>query len=127
MESGMRATVFAAMAISWVSVDCVRAQSPLPDTAPLTMQGDLSAQMIAGIGRFLERETVKAAEDRAAYWKANLSGDVAAYEKSVQPNRQRLAEMIGVIDPRIEGGDVQFVASVAVPAKVAETDRFTAF
>ena len=108
-------------------VPLLMAQAPLPGTTPLTMQGDLSAQMIAGIGRFLDRQTDAAVQARAECWLADLSGDRAAYEKSVQPNRERLARMIGLIDPRVAGTDVEYVGSVGMPAKVAETDRFTAF
>ncbi len=100
---------------------------PLAGTAALTMQGDLSAQMVAGIDRFLERETLAAATSRGVYWRAEVSGDRAAYEKSVQPNRDRLARMLGVIDSRIPKPDLEYVATFSVPAKVAETDRFTAY
>ncbi|MBI4623142.1 MAG: hypothetical protein HY736_07985 [Verrucomicrobia bacterium] len=43
----------------------LRAQNPLPGTAALTASEDLSAQMIAGIGHFLEKETAHAEENRA--------------------------------------------------------------
>ncbi len=103
------------------------AQTPLPGTAPLTMQGDLSAQMIAGIGRFLEAETARAATGRAAFWPVDATGDRAAYEESVRPNRERLARMLGVIDRRLPDLDLEYVATVSVPARVAETDQFTAY
>jgi dienelactone hydrolase len=103
----------------------LHAQAPLPGTVPLTLQGDLSAQMIAGIDRFLEAETVRAASGREAFWRPDFSGDRAAYERSVQPNRDRLTPMLGLIDPRVPDIEVEFVASVALPALVAETDRFT--
>ena len=102
-------------------------QTPLAGTAPLTMEGDLSAQMIAGIARFLERQTGAAAAQREQFWKPELSGDRSAYERSVQSNRERFAVMIGVIDPRVADSDVEYVGSVSVPSKVAETDRFTAY
>src|SRR5687767_9587995 len=97
----MRGHVLVAVALHCLSFVFVRAQEPFPGTALLTMQGDLSAQMIAGIGRFLESETVVAAQERGSFWKPNLTGDRATYEKSVQPNRERLARMIGVIDSRV--------------------------
>lgn len=100
---------------------------PLPGTAPLTLEGDLSVQMVEGISRMLERETMAALPQREACWKPDLSGDRAAYEKSVQPNRERLARMIGAIDPRLTNVDVEYVASVSTPARVAGTERFTAF
>ncbi|MDO8539582.1 MAG: dienelactone hydrolase family protein [Opitutaceae bacterium] len=103
-----------------------RAQT-LPGTAPLTMEGDLSAQMIAGIDRFLERETLAAAAGRSGYWKVDTSGDRAAYEQSVQPNRDRLARILGVIDPRVPSVELEYIATATVPARVAETSLFTVY
>src|ERR1051325_6414424 len=42
---------------------------PLAGTQPLTMKGDLSAQMVAGIGRYLDRETEKARAVRLEIWR----------------------------------------------------------
>jgi dienelactone hydrolase len=123
----MRRTCFASLACLLAGVSAVAAQPILPGAAPLTMEGDLSAQMIAGIDRFLERETAAAVEPRGMFWKPDLSGDRTAYERSVQPNRARLERMIGVIDPRVPEIEIEYVATVAVPARVAETDRFTAW
>ncbi len=87
------------------------AATPLPGTAPLTMTGDLSAQMIAGIDRFLEAETAR----------------VAAARPALGPGaRERLAGMIGLIDPRVAAPEVEFVATVERPARLAATERFTA-
>ena len=65
------------------------AQEVLPDTQPLTLQGDLSAQMVAGIDRFLTRETAQSVGERQKYWQRDFSS-VEAYDQSVQPNRERL-------------------------------------
>jgi dienelactone hydrolase len=43
---------------------------PLPGTALLTVEGDLSAQMVAGIGHWLDRETARVAAERARKWLA---------------------------------------------------------
>ena len=99
----------------------------IPGTNPLTLDGDLSAQMIQGIDRFLLREIDRSATERGKFWKSDLAGDGAAYEKSVAPNRARLARMIGVVDPRPAEIDVEFVSTVSVPALVAETDRFAVY
>jgi dienelactone hydrolase len=123
----MRAPSLVARACVWLLPLCLPAQTPLPGTSPLTMDGDLSAQMIAGIGRFLDRETVAAVSARASRWQPDLSGNRTAYERSVQPNREHLARMIGVIDPRVPNVEMELIASMSVPAQVAETDRFTAF
>src|SRR5687767_7917680 len=71
--------------------------TPLAETSALTNSGDLSAQMVAGIDRWLMRETASAATNRARFWKRDFSSR-AAYEKSVAPNRDTLRKIIGAVD-----------------------------
>lgn len=42
---------------------------PLPNTQPLEHPGDLSAEMVAGIGRYLDREIARAPAARLEKWK----------------------------------------------------------
>src|SRR6185436_9739753 len=74
--------------------------APLPGTKPLTNSGDLSAQMVAGIDRFLLREIDSTAVARTNFWKRDFSSR-EAYEKSVAPNRERLRKLIGAVDERV--------------------------
>ena len=97
------------------------AQEVLPGTQPLTLQGDLSAQMVAGIDRFLTRETEQSIGERQKYWQRDFSS-VEAYDKSVQPNRERLRTIIGAVDARLPVTALEFVSSTTSPAKVGETD-----
>ena len=64
--------------------------SPLPGTAPLTIAGDIASEMVDGIDRFLLRETARAPQRRAKYWQRDFSS-ADAYQKSIEPNRRRLA------------------------------------
>src|SRR5687767_9713426 len=123
----MRGSLWTAVAFILGCLSVSRGQDALPNTAPLTMQGDLSAQMIAGIARFLDRETLAAAQDRPRRWKADSAGERLAEDESVSRARDHLAQMVGAIDARVANSDVEYVSSVTVPAKVAETDRFSAF
>ena len=127
MFCALRLPLLAAAALRLLAPCNLWAQNPLPGTAALTAKGDLSSEMIAGIGRFLESESAATVERRSSFWQLDLSGDRTAYEKSVQPNREHLARMLGVIDPRLHDIDLEYLATVSVPAKVAETDRFTAY
>src|SRR5262245_62033188 len=77
-----------------------RAQETLPGTQPLTAAGDLSAQMVAGIDKFLVREIERSTEQRAQYWERDFSSR-AAYENSVAPNRERFRKIIGAVDQRL--------------------------
>jgi len=76
----------------------IAAEQPLPGTEPLPLKGDLAAQMVAGISKFLDRELVASVEQRAAYWKRDFSSH-ANYARSVDPNRARLCRIIGATDP----------------------------
>jgi dienelactone hydrolase len=104
----------------------LNAQTPLPHTKALILDGDLSAQMVAGIGRFLEAETAASEARRAGYWRTDFSSR-HAYEESVQPNRERLIRMIGAIDQRVAKPEMAYVATTSMPEKVAETDLFSAY
>ena len=61
-------------------------------TASLTMEGDLAAQMVAGIGSWLDEETARATEARDTQW---ISDEAAKEEK-----RAHLRDILGVVDER---------------------------
>jgi dienelactone hydrolase len=102
-----------------------RAQT-LPGTTPWEDRGDPAAAMVAGIGRFLDRELAASVGRRQEKWHRDVSSP-AAYARSVEPNRQRFLTIIGAVDPRIAPVEVAYVATTDVPAKLAETPTFTAF
>jgi len=77
-----------------------RAQGVLPATQPLTLQGDLSAQMVAGIDKFLMRGIELSTEERATLWKRDFSSR-EAYETSVASNRELFRRFIGAVDGRL--------------------------
>ncbi len=72
----------------------------LPGTRPLTWTGDLSARMVDGAHRYLDRKLAASVRDRQRYWRRDLSSR-SAYEKSVAPNRARLLAQLGATDPRV--------------------------
>lgn len=73
---------------------------PLAGTEPLLESGDFAAKMLDGLDRFLERETERAETERARFWRADFSS-AEAYARSVEPNRQNLRRIIGVVDERL--------------------------
>jgi len=97
-----------------------QAQEPLPQTEPLTLEGDLSAQMVTGIDKFLMRELERSVEGRPRLWKRDFSSR-EAYPKSVQPNRDRFLRSIGAIDPRLAVKALEFVSTTAASSVVADT------
>ena len=96
----------------------------LPGTLPLTRQGDLSAQMVEGIDKFLMREIERSVEERSKLWKRNFAAR-EAYEQSVAPNREHFRKLIGAVDSRRPTAALEFVATTAQPSLVAETERYS--
>src|SRR4051812_911334 len=89
--------------LSW-SAACLAQQKvsgpPLPGTEPLTMEGDIAAAMVAGIDKFLLREIELSVERREKFWNRDFNSP-EAYNKSNEPNRQRLKKILGVVDERV--------------------------
>jgi dienelactone hydrolase len=99
------------------------AAEPLPDTKPLTEEGDLAAKMVAGIDKYLMRELAASMKKRKQYWKPDFFS-AEAYSKSVQPNRERLKIILGVVDERVPFTDLEYVGGPKTPSLVAETDLY---
>lgn len=95
----------------------------LPGTTRLEMQGDIAAQMVEGIDRFLLRELVEAPARRDKSWQRDLSSS-EAYLKSIEPKRQRLAHILGVRDPRKSFEALELIATTKQEAKIAKGRNF---
>jgi dienelactone hydrolase len=96
---------------------------PLPDTQPLEDKDDLAMKMVAGIDKYLVRELAAAPEKRKAYWKPDYSSP-EAYTASVEPNRDRLKKILGMVDSRKKFDDIEYVGGPAMSSLVAETDLY---
>lgn len=55
--------------------------------------------MVAGIDKFLLREIEESISKRESFWHRDFSSP-EAYDKSIEPNRERLRRMIGAVDER---------------------------
>ena len=84
----------------------------LPGTKPLTMQGDIAAQMVAGADRFLLRELERSISQRPQHWTRDKTS-ATAYTQSLQPNRERLAHILGVRDKRQTFQALEFTGSTS--------------
>jgi len=100
------------------------AQTALPDTKPLTLEGDLSANMVAGIDKFLMRALENSVSGRSNFWHRDFSSP-ASYAKSVSQNREHLREIIGAVDQRLPVTALVFVSDTSTPSLVAETDQYS--
>jgi len=103
--------------------DAARPQ-PLANTRPLTLEGDLAAEMVAGIDRFLTRELEQSLRRRTELWRRDYSSP-EAYARSVAPNRERLLKYIGAVDDRGPVTALQFVATTSCPAQIASGAGYT--
>jgi dienelactone hydrolase len=99
---------------------------PLPGTKPLTMKGDIAAQLVAGVDKFLLREIDKSVERRAKYWKRDFSSP-EAYNKSIEPNRKRLAHILGIRDKRVPFDAPELVGTTKEPALVGKGENYEIF
>ena len=98
----------------------------LPGTKALTWKGDLASRLVTGVDKFLLREIDKAAADRAKHWKRDLSSP-AAYERSIEPNRKRLAHILGVRDQRVAFDAPELVGTTARPSLVGKGEGYEVY
>jgi len=102
--------------------------TPLAGTSPLEWPEDglgLSVKMVDGIHAYLERLTRQSLKSRGRAWKRDLSS-AESYAASVEPNRQRLREIIGVVDERLPS-DMERFGNDRAPALLAENEAFRVF
>jgi dienelactone hydrolase len=90
---------------------------PLPGTKPLTMTGDIASELVAGADRFLLKQIEESAARRESYWKRDFSSPVA-YQASVEPNRKRLAHILGVRDARVAPVRAIFESDIVKPGQL---------
>ena len=90
--------------------DCPAQVQRLAGTAPLTMAGDIASNLVADTDRFLLRKIQESAAGRAQFWHRDFSS-WQEYERSLATNRQRLAHILGVRDPRISKVELELIAT----------------
>ncbi len=94
--------------------------------APLTGNDDLSEKMVAGISRYLDRETAATVSKRSGYRNPDFSGK-EGYDRSVAPSRERLAKIIGAADHHDPRYVMEFITGSETMEKVAESPGFTCY
>ena len=98
----------------------------LPGTQAFTPDGDMASRMIDGIDRFLLRELEQSVERRAAHWHRDFSS-AEAYNKSIEPNRLRLAHILGVREARVPFDAPELLATTDQPALVGKAAGYEIF
>ncbi len=103
-----------------------RSPQTLAGTRPLTIEGDIASQMVAGADRFLLDEIQRSLEQRARYWKRDTSSR-AAYVKSVEPNRERFRRIIGLRDERVKFDELELLATTSHSALIGKGEGFEVY
>jgi dienelactone hydrolase len=98
----------------------------LPGTEPLLMKGDIASQMVAGADRFLLKEIDASMKHNAKYWKSDFSSG-ENYTKSIEPNRKRLAHILGVRDFRVPFDGLELVGSTEQTALVGRGNGYEVY
>jgi len=101
------------------------AAEPLPNTKPLTIEGNLSAKQVEGMHKYLDRAIAASVKERAKFWKPDYSSP-EKYLKSIEPNRERLRKYLGVVDKRLPP-NLEYVGGPDQPSLVAEADKYKVF
>lgn len=84
----------------------------LPNTKPLTRQGDLAMEMVGKIDSYLMKRLEASAARRA---------------RPSLESRERLRKLIGVVDPRVAFEEPSLVSTLDRPAKAGESATFEVF
>lgn len=94
-------------------------RTALPGTELLEMEGDIAFHLIDGVDRFLLRKIDEAAQRREGFWHRDYTS-ADAYVKSLEPNRKRLAHILGVRDARVPFEGFELMATTRRPALVGQ-------
>ena len=105
---GLMLFYLAAVAVPVVAQD---EAGPVAGTKLLTMDGDLASELVSGADRFLLSELEQSIATRELRWTRDFNSP-AAYEKSIEANRQRLRQMLGARDALVEKPVPRFEATV---------------
>ena len=100
------------------------AQAPpavLAQTEPLTMEGDIASEMVAGVDRFLLRELEASQEKRKQSWPRPEAGrsDIDAFKMSIGPLREKLRHRIGLADEPIADPELILQSPLHAPQDTA--------
>jgi dienelactone hydrolase len=109
-----------------VTVPGTPAQTILPGTKPLTLDGDLAARMVDAIHAWALRETAASVGHREGFWHRDYRSP-EAWERSISPNRETFRTLIGAVDRRRAVTGFQLEASTAASAEIARGRNYRVF
>ena len=95
----------------------------LPGTKSLTWQGDIASRLVDGVDRFLLRELEVAEGRRSQFWHRDFES-AEAYRKSIEPNRKRLAAILGLNENRVSPRGIVYQTSTSQSSLIASSSAF---
>ena len=96
----------------------------LHGTNPLTIEGDLAAQMVEALDGYVADTIVSSIEKRETLWHRDYSSH-GAYAESVEPNRKRFRTQIGCIDERSPIEALSYIATTNDTSQIVEEEHYT--
>lgn len=112
----------ATMPLEAVAADDAKVE-PLAGTQPLVMEGDIASRLVDGVDKFLLRKIDESVAKRERHWKRDFSS-AEAYNKSIEPNRKRLADILGIRDARVKFDAPELVATTKQSALVGKGENY---
>ena len=98
----------------------------LSGTNPLTIGGDLAAQMVTSLDEFVAQAVTDSVESRQRLWNRNYHSH-EAYTASIAPNRERFRKYIGCVDERTPIDALHYIATTAQTAEIAKAKGYTVY
>ena len=96
----------------------------LHGTNPLTIEGDLAAQMVEVLDGYVTDAIADSLEKRGTLWHRDYSSH-EAYAESVEPNRERFRKQIGCLDERLPIEVLNYVATTKDATQIAADENYT--
>ncbi len=122
----LRYLLVVCLSFLWTTCPAFGDDEPLPGTKPLDWTGDLASKMVDGVDTFLLRKIERSAAGREKHWNRDTSSP-ERYSASIEPNRKRLAHIIGARDPRVPSDGPELAGTPSRPALIAKGDGFEVF
>ena len=119
-------SLLSSLPLALPAAELTPAVEPLAGTEPLSWSDDLASRLVDGVDRFLLRKLEASVAERAQHWQRDFSSP-EAYQKSIEPNRKRLAHILGVRDERLAFDGMEFVATTAQSAEVGRGPGYKIF
>lgn len=95
---------------------------PFPGTAPLTMEGDITSELVDGVDRFLLKKLEETDAQRIQHWQRENDSETEAF---LTAKRNRLSHILGLRDARIPFEKPEVIQKLGESAAVGRSSKFS--